>query len=88
MEYYGNQERKPIGFLLFLKKAIEFLKKIKKIFKNLLTILGRVLYNRSIEVGQSGAKCSEVLKEFQDFVKKRFVPPKKHKKSALMRQKI
>jgi len=56
---------------------MEILKKIKKIFKNLLTILGLVLYNRSIEVGQSGAKCSEVLKKFQDFAKKELRSPKK-----------
>lgn len=62
---------------------MEILKKIKKIFKNLLTVLGLVLYNRSIEVGKSGAKCSEVLKKFRDFVKKELRLPQKSEKFRL-----
>jgi len=72
--------RKKERFFSFFEKIDGIFKKIKKIFKNPLTLSGRVLYNRNIEVGQSGAKCSEVLKKFRDFVKKELrLPPKKRK---------
>ena len=63
MEDNGKNEEKRGGFFGSFQKDEEFFKKNLKIFQKPIALFDGVLYNKTIAVGENGAKCSEVLRK-------------------------